>query len=417
MEVFAFTRKSWSSFLLFYICVYLLLILFLPKRGLDGDYYFWFNWASTIKTEGLGYIYYSDANYNPFTFYLLYLLQLVHPTLEGLKNHIYQIKAISLAFDFLGAFLAVKLVPAEWPKRLLNPGYLCNSFLWGQVDGVLAAFIFLAIILAIKNHPVASLAAYALALTTKLQAIIFLPAIGLLLLPYWRISPKCFFKGVLAFGGIWVLVLLPHLVSMKEFALKRLAIINFTAIDYYPVISANAFNIWYFFEPSINVNGSDTLVVAGFTLKQWGLLLFMAFSALILFPLAIRTLALLFKSKTIVENDWNMVLLSAGLIPIAFCFFNTQMHERYWHPAMILLAAYSFRSGNYSSFVFCCIAYFHNLYALLRYQDGDITIWYPMVTASLFGLSLLTGIIKLYQPGVWQQSIAELKSGNTGISS
>ena len=67
------------------------------------------------------------------------------------------------------------------------------------------------------------------------------------------------------------------------------------------------------------------------------------------------------------------MLLSLGLIPLAFCFFNTQMHERYWHPALLLLGAHAILTRRYVLFGVFSLAYYLNVEGSLHYLGALIS--------------------------------------------
>jgi hypothetical protein len=66
------------------------------------------------------------------------------------------------------------------------------------------------------------------------------------------------------------------------------------------------------------------------------------------------------------QNTLNIIFLSCGLIPLLFFFFNTQMHERYSHPAFLFIFAFSYVNKNYIPLLLFSIAYFLNLDGVLH---------------------------------------------------
>lgn len=65
--------------------------------------------------------------------------------------------------------------------------------------------------------------------------------------------------------------------------------------------------------------------------------------------------------KEMTSFSLSTIFLIAALIAFNFYFLNTQMHERYFHPAMISLAAYAFYSGRFFPFILGSVAYLINL--------------------------------------------------------
>jgi len=123
---------------------------------------------------------------------------------------------------------------------------------------------------------------------------------------------------------VQLLLLLPYLVAGK---LPVVYSVVTSAVGYFPYASVNCFNLWAWFLPPYGT--SDALRWAGLTYKQWGLLSFLVAATGVLLPLALTTWHKL-RSRTIFgPPDQALVLLSLGLVSLVFCYFNTQMHERY----------------------------------------------------------------------------------------
>jgi hypothetical protein len=99
-----------------------------------------------------------------------------------------------------------------------------------------------------------------------------------------------------------------------------------------------------------------------------------------------------------------LVLLSFGTIPLLFAFFNTQMHERYWHAAILFLAAYGFLRHDYLPYVLASVAYFLNLEGILRFlqlKNYGVLVFQPWFVAALFGLTILIAIVNIYRLAPW----------------
>ncbi|MFT5383003.1 MAG: hypothetical protein ACI81W_000399, partial [Saprospiraceae bacterium] len=172
-------------------------------------------------------------------------------------------------------------------------------------------------------------------------------------------------------------------------------------VDQYTNVSLNAFNIWHLFLP-----GEIPLITKdyqafwfGMTYKNWGLLFFFVFSFIALLPLFLKSLHYSIQQTDLDQNFKKLVFLSAFLCVLSFFFFNTQMHERYSHPAMLMAFLYGILSRNYWLYAITSIAYFLNLERTLRFFDlsyGTFIFLKPFI-ASLFLLALGIGIWQLYQ--------------------
>jgi Gpi18-like mannosyltransferase len=405
MSILSFRQRAVYTVLLF-----VLLLLLVPRAGHQGDLGYWQHWASYIFEHGLGNVYQlEDNNYNPLFHYILWLHGASLGSLEKLHHYIHFIKAYTLLFDFAGAFWAASLVP-ERNRRfglalllLLNIAYLYNTLIWVQVDGIYSFFCFGAVVLAARRHPVASMLCYVLAFAAKTQAIIFLPPLLLLWAPQWWSRPTKLLLSVGAGAGLVVLVLAPFIWWSLDNYVPRIIEINQNAAGTYPLLSLNAYNLWYLL-PVGDTLSTDQLLLGGLPCHTWGLLLFCGFSALTLWPLLTTAVRSVLASRAtglpLAAPDLGLVLLCCGTIPLVFAFFNTQMHERYWHAALLFMAAYGFVRRDYLPYVLVSTAYLFNLEAVLHYLEllnYGVLLFMPNFIASLFGLAILLNISKIYR--------------------
>ena len=390
------------------LLLFLLLMLAVPRAGHEYDIGFWVRWATYIFEHGLGNVYQvADNNYNPLYHYILWLYGKMVGNLEKLEHYRHWLKGLTLVFDFAGAFWAASLVP-ERTRRfglalllLLNIGYLYNTLIWIQVDSIYTFFSFGAVVLAGQRRPVASMLCFVLAIAAKTQAIIFLPPLLLLWAPQWWRRPQQLLGAVAAGAALAVFVLAPFIWWSQENYLPRIFEINFKAAEMYPKVSMGAYNVWHLFLPAALLeNVADTLPFAGLTYRTWGLLLFCGFSAVALLPLLLASVQSLRSRGTSPGPDIALVLLSCGSIPLLFAFFNTQMHERYWHAAILFLAAYGFLRRDYWPYILASCAYFLNLENVLRYLEllkYGVLLFQPWFIALLFALTIVLALVKIYR--------------------
>ena len=114
-------------------------------------------------------------------------------------NDLYEIKNLSVLFDFLGSAAAVLLLSKIKGTKLLTPQNLLaysvlllvpntflNSAFWGQCDFIYVTFLLLCTYFLVKENYPAAMIFYGIALAFKLQAIFFLPV----LLIYYFASRK-----------------------------------------------------------------------------------------------------------------------------------------------------------------------------------------------------------------------------------
>lgn len=412
MGALSFRRQAAYTFLLF-----TLLLLLVPRAGHDSDMSFWVSWAKDIYYQGLSNIYQSPANsYNPLYHYILWLFGGLMGDVDKMVYYRHWLKAFTLVFDFAGAFWAASLV-RERDRRfglvlllLLNIAYLYCTLVWIQVDAIYTFFAFGAVVLAVRQRPVASMLLFVLALATKPQAVVFVPPLLFLWAPQWWHRPLRLVQSLGAGAGLMTLILAPFVWGGLQNDLPRILEINFKAANFFPVLSMNAYNLWYALGVAPDPGKApDYNLFAGLMYRTWGLLLFFSTSALALLPMLLQALRSVRRSPNAAPSaqpDMALTLLTCGLIPILFAFFNTQMHERYWHAAVLFLAAYGFLRRDYVLYVLVSVAYFLNMEGVLRHLElkkYTILIFDPRFVAGLFAIAIVLGLVKLYRLMPWRE--------------
>lgn len=396
-----------------YLLLFGQLFLLMPQTGYVGDSACWINWATFIREHGLGNAYRDPTNnYNPLYQYVLWGFGAAVGGAVKIQRYWFWLKGITLLFDFAGALLVAWRVPGlgEAARRfrlslllLCNVGYLYNTLAWGQVDAIFSALALLALLLALRGRATLSVLSFVLALNAKTQAIIFLPPLLLLWAPTWARSVRVLGTSLATAVGTQLLVMVPFLLAGNGALLLRV----FTGVtETYPVISMSAYNLWVLLFGNAATHGpesqSDSLRFGGLAYRHWGLLLFAASSALVLLPvLALALRALLTRQAwvALTTAEWAIVLLSCALVPFCFTYFNTQMHERYWHPALLPLAAYSFLTRRYALPIAFSIIYLLQLEAVLHALPlaPGILPFNSLFLAVLFTALLVAGVGELYR--------------------
>lgn len=396
------SRSHWRLYLL----LFTLLILLTPLAGHYGDVNCWVDWATYMDAHGLtsGYEV-KFNNYNPLYQYVLFAFGRLSHGADRIYRYRHLLKIVTLVFDFWGAIWAVRLFGwGDGNQRFilsllffLNIGYLYNTVAWEQVDAILGTLAFAAVVQALRGRVVSSMVFFLLAVNMKSQGIIFLPPLLLLWAPQWWRAPRQLVLGVLLAAAVQLLILLPYIIAGRVWMIRNAVA---SAVDYFPKVSMNCFNMWVLLLRPYDV--PDATTWAGLSYKQWGLLGFLLASAVVLLPLGLRTVQQLRTRATFSLADAPLVLLSLGLIPVVFCYFNTQMHERYWHPALLLLGSYALLRQRYGLFCVFSGAYFLNLEFALKYQVPPYVLhtnilFRPEVSAVLFTIVLVGGVWQLYR--------------------
>lgn len=367
-------KRYWILFpaiFLFYANVY-------PESGFEGDIYCWKEWGKFNLHHGLGHAYNSDSNYLPVYHYILYLFGKLFGSDELIDQKIHYLKLVSFCFDMITCFFMLDLLKEKLKTQiqksiaifilLLNPAFVYNSLVWGQVDGIMTCFVFISFCLALKDKIIPSLLFLVLALNFKLQAIIFVPIIILILFPAIKesFSFKKLFLWLLSISAFEIIIILPFILEDTHKSIWKVVA---NSIDHYPFLSMNAFNFWHLIFYQDLTRLTDTSLFLSLKLKSWGTIIFYLFSLVVLSPILVQYVkAIIGRYNLKIKHE--QFILVAGLIPLLFFYFNTQMHERYSHPAIIFLTCYAISSRNYLAFVLTSIAYLLNLESVLGYYSN-----------------------------------------------
>ena len=388
-----------SKILLPCLLYLVLLLVLMPRSGFKWDIGYWTWWTLYMYEHGLGHIYEIPANYQPLYLYWMQVYCWFQDSAEQVRQHIYLLKIWPLLFDFLPVGILLFL-RKRWELKkgwhwflLFNIAYLYNTLIWAQVDSVHSNLSLLAVVLAFV-HPVASAVVFWLAFNAKIQAGIFLPLLVLIWLFSVR-SWKQVVGSIALIVGLEALILLPFILAGAIPAYLELI---GGSVDLYPVISQDAYNFWDLaLDYSIIEKAPDSSVFFLFSYKTWGLILFFVWSGLALFPLFLKSVRILF-SKRIPHRIWEQTFLTGGLVALLFFYVNTQMHERYSHPAMVFLFFYGVYRRHFGLYVIVSLACFLNMERVMQYfQISYHTLIFEReFVAGLFGLVLLLGFYRLF---------------------
>jgi len=400
------------------LLLFLTYIFIMPRYGHGGDLTYWKIWCEHIFSYGLINAYGSQANYHPFFMYILWIFNLSQNSIDKIHQNIYLLKAFTLIFDFITAYAVLIIIPKNYRNfqlipflLLFNISYLYNTLIWGQVDAIYTCFVFLAFIFMYKKNIILSSIFYTIAINNKMQAIIFLPLLILMFVYFYHcFSKKQIIISVISAIIIQIIIPLPFIFGS---GLHKIISVYTSAIDYYTLVSMNAFNIWYFI-----INGNpfevwDTLHFLGIRYRDWGILMFIFMSIISLLPMSLMSFNSFLRKKYDDNNFLKVSLLSFALITIVFFYFNTQMHERYSHPVLIFTATYTIISKKYFLYILSSIAYFLNMEKVLQFlelQNYKTLIFNELFISSLFLIFIIVSIIILYKKINLKQELIYLKN-------
>ncbi len=374
----------------FYICC----IAFV-RVYFSWDQYYWITWTQKIQQSGLGSVYtLQDCNYPPFVLYMLFFWGKSVEVLNWkLAESFGLFRAMVFMFDILTFSIFAKILSdlhlPRWPVLifLANIGLLYNSLVWRQVDSIHTFWIILSLYFLISKKQVLASFIYLIALNTKIQSIVFLPiflmgfihgyqSLNIKIAPVRKRILLTIMKVILLGVVTQSILLLPFILSgTTEQAVQAVT----RAVDYDPVISANAYNFWMMTVGWEKIAMSDAQTLYLISYKQWGLLLFGLISLLVMIPLFVN-LFVLHEKMSDAKRKWELFSITSALVFGAFFLFNTQMHERYIHPAIVFSVLFALTSRSkwaYGWTVLWSILYLGNL-------ENMIYAWPSLHTNSFF---------------------------------
>ncbi len=367
-------------------------VIILPREHMVYDFDFWTNWALYIHEHGVTNIYNNPfmVDYHPVFLYILGVFGAIQGSAFDIVQNMNYIKIVPLFFDFLPIIVFCgfrqKFIqkPIPFLLLLLNIAYLYNSMIWGQVDSIYVNIIFLAVIIGFY-YPVFTAVLFAIALGTKLQAVIYLP----LLVLVWIYSVQ----NIKTIIGIVISIILTLLIVALPFILtghgEQLLHVVTSAVGRYPHVSVSGFNIWYLIYSGNPNHTVDTETYFLLSFKHWGLLAFFLLSGFTLLTVFFKIVRAKLSDAFDKEELIKTILLTGGLITLYFFYFNTQMHERYSHAMLIFFFFYGVFSKNYKLYFLCSIPYFLSLeksfpdyldivHFKILFASKVIAIWYTI---------------------------------------
>lgn len=361
------TNKSHIANALYLVAlVFLAYLILLPKNfiGIDGEN--WQRWSEYLFSNGLSKAYNNpDISYPPIYLYALKFFTSFSTTNQDLLNHLYLSKGIALLFDFVSACSIIYFVrqvssqPYNILFLLLNIAYIYNSLIWWQTDSIHTAFILLSVFFALNQQLILSAILLALAINTKFNALIYMPIIFLLWVPFLKIKPKQLFMaiilGITTVVVLWLPFILENNVATFIQSITKRA-------NYYHFVSMKAYNFWYLLLNDNPRNIDDSAKFFGLisykAIGLWAFIIAYVSAIISLIQLSYQKYC---KAQSWVEKDYLMVFITVCLITLITFYFPTRMHERYAYAAIPCLFIIASIQNNFWLYILCSVAYFFNL--------------------------------------------------------
>ena len=309
-------NKKYDNFLTFAFILAAAACLIIARSALfyyaSGDYNsFLKGWIEQLKAApGFSGLSKNIGNYNMPYLYILFMISRIP------YSGLFLIKAVSVAFDILLAYFAMKLVSLKTENLYMHilaflgtfaiPTVILNSAMWAQCDSIYVSLILGSLYFALKQKSIPCFALLGLAFSFKLQAIFIFPVILFLLL-----QKKIKLSAVWAAFASFLLTLMPAVLAGKPF--KDTISIYFKQTTYYSDLVKNAPSIY-------NLLGN---------ISQ---LHFIAFAFYIAGAAALCLLFFAFKNKDKITAPKQYIELSY-LFALMLPFLLPKMHDRYFYLA------------------------------------------------------------------------------------
>ncbi len=301
----------------------------------------WLAWSHRLADFGPAN-FYSDnvwTQYTPGFLYFLWgvgKLGLVHP---------FVIKLPAIFADIILSILIFKRSRSWILLFALNPAIIFVSSIWGQIDSLVALFLFLSVYFsAEKKQPVKSALAWSVAFLLKPQAVALLPILAIIYFQKFKFSE--IIKA--SFLTIFVILLasFPFFPKNPIFGLPQLI----TKMgQHYHYTSVFAFNFW------------ELITGAWIPDSPYFIL------GAVLYILAVSAIII----KTLQSRHKNYYLASA-MTCLAFFLFPTRVHERYIFPFFVFLLPAVIKNKKILwIYILTSLAFLINLYYPYAYYNDN----------------------------------------------
>ena len=340
------SRLPWAVGGILLAALILRLIVAAKIRGYNTDIGCFEAWSERMAQVGPLNFYAEDyfCDYPPGYMLLLAPVALLR-SLFGIAYdstaHIVLLKLLPILCDLIGAMLIYRFSEKRLGNRAalllcafyaFNPAVLVDSAAWGQIDSVLTLLLVVCALRMAEGGYISSLAAFALAVLIKPQALLFAP-VGLTALVV-RVVGRFRDPAVeerravrelwLALAGLVVAFAILWGVALPFSAQSGLSPIEwlweklFGATQGYRYMTVNTLNLYV-------ILGQNWL-----RLEEAGVWPYIAWG---LFALAYLYAIFL----QVLSKDGRKVFLTGAVLIVLVCTFGPMMHERYIYPAVILL--------------------------------------------------------------------------------
>ncbi len=354
--------------------------------GFGVDISLFKSWGNLMNTSGINNVYYQNHSYLDYPPIYLYILSVI----DSIKNlfslsydsaiYTFLIKLPSILADMAISFMVYKLAKNRTGKTnalvlsmamTLNPLFIMNSSIWGQVDTLYALILIISFIYLKRNKPLLAGVFCGIGLLFKPQMLIFIPIYF-----FYTVVNKKFKELLIGLGATVATVLILAFPFSQNFSYEFLLEVYSGSMGYFHHYSVNAYNGFALF--GLNFVELPISYLETFFLTY-----------------TVPVIASLASFYYLLKNKTNIFTAAAFLMASVFT-FTPNMHERYLVPTVVLLLfSYIFENNKryliaYSAFSVTSLLNIANIYILntsyLSPKDPIVIIISLLHTISFFYL-------------------------------
>ncbi|MCL6589355.1 MAG: hypothetical protein K6U80_05305 [Firmicutes bacterium] len=305
------------------------------------------------------------------------------------------IKLISVAFDFLAAWAAYKIIGLKYNSQIfkymaflavfLAPTVLVNSSYWGQCDIMYTAFVLWTLYFALKKDGIRSMLSFGLAFSFKLQALFLAPLVGILI-----IKKLVKLRHLIYVPVIFIILLLPAValgrdpVSLLSIYIKQpvieaaSGILTSNCVNFYQLFSTNAYH---------EISNTGKLIAL------------------------IASVGIVFYAFKIRKSLDAVAILKLGVFnALITVYFLPNMHERYFFMADVMSIILAFYAPRL--YYMPVVIGFSSLFSYLVFLRGE-----PIVDFRILAIAMGVIIVMLAREIMKDYKMADSETGGLAVSS
>jgi Gpi18-like mannosyltransferase len=390
-------NKNWIYITLLIGLAFLVRLLVSPLFTHTSDMGLWKYWAQDIERIGFNGYFNQAAwtDYLPFYFYILFILGKISVFFNVQSDLLFKMPGI-IADLISGLVIFSLLANLSIKKRLLitslylfNPAVFANSAMWGQVDGIGAMLILLALYAFQKKRAI--LVGLFLSMAVLFKPL-YLIAIPIFLVAYFKVDKSKIinlFSSIAIFTFLITVPFAENILYTPQLIFERYS----ASLGQYHYASVNAFNFW----GSLGKNWvSDEIKFLGVDYHSWGSLLFINFFLVILVSLLLE--------KSTYKNIFKSLVFTICVAFFCVFTFATRAHERHLFTVLPFLVLLFNETITFKiTYILVSILYLFNLYFGIKYLQSGF-VFNNMVVQIISSLVTITCVLlTIYGIFIWKR--------------